>query len=388
MPETYKEPFLDYYRKHNISPVSQDIEDLKKHFDRRGSLYRHCGIPPGFIKDKRVLEFGPGSGHNAVFTNSLGPKKYVLVDGNPKGITNTRNLINSYNEASNCIFHEVKIQEFSSDDVFDLVLCEGVIPAQVDPESYIQIVSNYVDKSGILLITCSDYASILSEVLRKVLASLLLNGDAVSVNKKDAKTKLKILSPFFSRHLNTLEGMSRPVDDWIYDNIMQPTLGGRFSIEDAVHAIPENFSVYGVSPHFFNDWRWYKDIHGNQKKFNELMVASFLSNVHNLLDYREVFPPIEPGEGRVLYRQCQLIWELATLAHRSPKQDNLVALCEALKPIQMYCADFSKRIPIAIDEFIFAVEEFNKTRSIPDRFNTFASWFGKGQQYLSFIRDD
>lgn len=120
-----------------------------------------------------------------------------------------------------------------------------------------------------MVITCADYASSLSEGLRKVLASMALSGDAVSVDKADAQKKLEVLEPFFGEQLKTLKGMSRPVDDWIYDNIMQPTLGGRYSIKDAIMDAGQNLSVLGVSPHFLVDWRWYKDIHGEKCRYND-----------------------------------------------------------------------------------------------------------------------
>ena len=41
---------VDFYRRHGISPVRQDITDLETHFTRRAGLYRHLGLLPGFLK--------------------------------------------------------------------------------------------------------------------------------------------------------------------------------------------------------------------------------------------------------------------------------------------------------------------------------------------------
>ena len=78
--------FVDFYTKHDISPVQQDISSLEKHFQRRESLYKILGIIPVFLKGKKIIEFGPGSGHNAIYTATLNPGQYVLVDGNKRGI--------------------------------------------------------------------------------------------------------------------------------------------------------------------------------------------------------------------------------------------------------------------------------------------------------------
>ena len=73
-------PYIDFYKKHNIAPVSQDISNLEKHFARREALYRSLGLLPAYFRGKALLEFGPGCGHNALFTKSLTPGKYILVD--------------------------------------------------------------------------------------------------------------------------------------------------------------------------------------------------------------------------------------------------------------------------------------------------------------------
>ena len=84
--EEKRRAFLDYYEEYKIIPVNQNITDIKKHFRRRNALYRILGIPRGFVKDKSVIEFGPGPGDMALHTQSLEPKIYYLVDGNSTSI--------------------------------------------------------------------------------------------------------------------------------------------------------------------------------------------------------------------------------------------------------------------------------------------------------------
>ena len=82
-------PFLDYYGANAISPVNQDLSDLALHLERRESLYLALGIVPAFVAGRSVIEFGPGSGHNAIYTSSLRPRRYVLVDANAVGLAVT-----------------------------------------------------------------------------------------------------------------------------------------------------------------------------------------------------------------------------------------------------------------------------------------------------------
>ena len=82
--------FVDFYNKHDISPVSQDISDLEKHFQRRDSLLLSLGIPALLIKGSSVIEFGAGSGYNSTYIASLSPNCYHLVDGSNIGIKETK----------------------------------------------------------------------------------------------------------------------------------------------------------------------------------------------------------------------------------------------------------------------------------------------------------
>jgi len=112
--------FLTFYQEHNISPVSQDISDTKKHFYRRDSLFRLLGIPPLLVNGLSVIEFGPGSGHNAVFTASLSPSKYVLVDGNTLGLTQTKEKLDQLSFRNYQIVNSLFL-DYVSDERFNLV---------------------------------------------------------------------------------------------------------------------------------------------------------------------------------------------------------------------------------------------------------------------------
>ena len=73
------ESLLEFYRRHQISPVRQDIRDLGAHFGRRTALYRHLGILPAFLRGRTVLEVGPGSGFNSLHTASLAAGRTHVV---------------------------------------------------------------------------------------------------------------------------------------------------------------------------------------------------------------------------------------------------------------------------------------------------------------------
>src|SRR5437867_2205440 len=254
------ESLLDFYRRHRISPVRQDIRDLRGHFGRRAALYRHLGILPGFVRGRSVLEIGPGSGFNSLYTASLEPSRYVLVEANPRGIDDIQYLFSEYPALAKRI--EVVFglaDEYRVAEPFEFVFCEGVLALAgvPDPARLLQSFATHTAPGGVLVITCIDAVSDFAEVLRRFIAQLLI--DPAGGLADHVEQLLRVFSP----HLATLRGMTRRHDDWIVDNLLNPaSIGPLLSISDAVAALDDNFDVFGASPNFLTDWRWYKSIGG------------------------------------------------------------------------------------------------------------------------------
>src|SRR5215217_8145515 len=74
---------LDYYTRHGINPVRYDTSDLRRHLERRASLYRTLGITPLAIRGARVLEVAPGTGQNSLYLAKQAPASLTLVEPNP-----------------------------------------------------------------------------------------------------------------------------------------------------------------------------------------------------------------------------------------------------------------------------------------------------------------
>jgi predicted RNA methylase len=77
-------PFLDFYAEHHVAPVNYRRDPA--FIARRTWLLATLGIPPALLRGAEVLEFGPGTGDNASVLASFGPRRYVLVDGNPASL--------------------------------------------------------------------------------------------------------------------------------------------------------------------------------------------------------------------------------------------------------------------------------------------------------------
>jgi SAM-dependent methyltransferase len=337
---------LDFYREHGISPVTQDITDLQAHFARRAHLYRSLGLPPMAIQDKSVMEVGPGSGDNALYTSSLKPSRYVLVEPNAKACEDIKAKTISQTHAFK--LYQCEIGEYRDDGIgFDVVLCEGFLGlCGGDSARMLEDVEKHVKVGGVLVITCIDAISDHSEVLRRALAQRYIN------NSMTLHEKVNALVPVFTPHLATLKGITRSVEDWILDNILNPaSIGPTFSIPDALTHLEGRFEVLGCSPDgLIPDWHWYKEA----PQGNQWAIDAYWTQAHNLLDCRKVEHGRRATVNTELMQWCKRIRSIVhTIEHGGLKHD-------------LGCA-------VELDDQLDILEAD-------------PGWFGRGQQYLSLVR--
>lgn len=372
-------PYVDFYRKLGISPVTQDISDLRRHFGRRDSLYRFLGIPPSLVAGRAVMEFGPGSGHNALYTAALRPGRYVLVDGNPIGVAETRDNLNRHGLHGDAVeVVESLFESFESPERFDIVLAEGFLaPHSKAPLDLLRRVSRFVKPGGLLVITTVTPASLLSEMVRRLMRTRLIAPTA------PAAEQVALLRPILGPHLATLKGMSRSVDDWLLDNIVQPVSpDGLLTIPQAIEALADEFDAYGSSPSFSTDLRWYKEVHGDERGFNAGMTECYFRRLATLIDYR--FSPSDHDEriGWTLEAQCRSVWDFMIAREAEGRLEQSAHLAERLGQIADALSAVLPQTAAALDE---VAGLFSGQRREAD-LSLFPAFWGRGQQYLSLIR--
>ena len=380
-------PYIDFYSEHAISPVHQaiDSDNLIKHMQRRSALYRHLGIVPGLIRDKTVLEFGPGSGHNALYTNALSPNHYVLVDGNPTGLNEAKQLLSAHGSVDHVEFVHSLIEEFTTEQRFDLVLCEALIAFQLKPVEFAKKPAQYVTSGGLFVVTCTDSVAVLADWMRRLYGAILVNSESQVDNQ------LNILRPFFTPHLNTLAGMSRPIDDWLLDNVIQclsPNIGrGLFSIPEAIDSLSDDFDAYQSSPAFNTDWRWYKNIYGDELDYNKRFKSAYGENLHSMLDYRFNYPPRSVDLNCDLKNSCdkafQLIHDMLRL-NQVTDPERVSELRGVMFSLADHVSGFSRSTARAITEYADFLDKIDAAAEFS--FSEFTSFWGRGTQYLSLIR--
>ena len=210
---------VEFYTQHKISPVRLDIPNLDLHLENREGLFRHLGILPGLITGKRILEFGPGSGFNSIHLASLEPKSLTLVDGNPTGLEQAKDLYAKFPTYKNFIKYEYSMfDDYQNEEKFDLVIMENVLVGQPDIDKTLRHVASFVAPGGLFVTSCLNSVGMMPETRRRLLAFIMVEQDS-TLNEK-----VSHLLPVFSSHLASIDGMNRRQDDWVIDNLLNVTL--------------------------------------------------------------------------------------------------------------------------------------------------------------------
>ena len=272
--------------------------------------------------------------------------------------------------------HHALFEEFHADKNFDLVWAEGCLPHQSRPLPLLEHVASFVRVSGVLCLSSSNGISYLSETLRRLFRDRFFDTSG------DVHGQVSQLIPYLQPHLQHLSGMSRPVEDWILDSIVQP-LQDRLllSIPEVITCLDSKFDVYGSSPRFFTDWRWYKDIIGKNRGFNEIALDNYYRNNLKLLDYRFEFPMHSAAFGVKLEELGSQSWDLMCKIEHGEK----LAWKDFFTLMQELCAHIEKRAPVtvaAIREAVTLLQSGHPNMELKQ----FPQWWGRGQQYISLIR--
>ncbi len=374
-------PFLDFYSSRKIIPVRQDISDLDLHFQKRSALYRHLGMPPAVFKERRVLEFGPGSGDDAVHTSTLNPALYVLVDGNPYSVNAVREKIDKgaiVADKLECI--ESEIFNFSDDRLFDVVTCEGVVPGQENTADFLRHISSFVDVDGIVMLTTHSPTSLLAEICRRMIKPLFAKA------YPNPEEELKRLVEFFTPDLDSLQGMTRIYEDWVLDTIVHPWKREVvFTIPDAIDALDENFDALGTSPSFSQDWRWYKAVPQDTLGVNGHVRAEYNKWSAYFLDYR-----VEPGKAldfcsKTLEESCADIHNLHIDIWEADNIGALPVFLGKLSDVADTIATDMAPTAVSIGDYIDGMQGLINGNFGAD-FGNFRPWFGRGMQYISLMR--
>ena len=382
--------YLEHYENNHISPVRQNIDDLEKHFFLRKKLYETLGLRSCDFYNKTVVEIGPGGGYNTLYTASLKPKFYQLIEPNSAGIEELKENLSTHKLLQkNIDIQNVFLEEFTSEKCFDIAICEGMLPCVKNNHALLKQMDKLLKTDGVMLITCSDEISIFFDMARRLLANILLQRE----NLQEFQEQVKALVTAFGPHLDTLKGFGRLKEDWCADNLLGNALyNTNLSVSDVIELFEDRYSFYKISPQIILDPTWFKETPRELSSFNRVKKEHFEAIWHNLLHYQcfdtKVWEKEATDQLRALSRNfIQCTRAIEEQGYDSDTKDATLHLLSCMQALlRKNSADDT--IIDAIDDLIRFLEKNSITKeSIAHDLSIFKSAFGRGQQYISLIKE-
>lgn len=373
-------PYIDFYEDRKIIPVRQDLSDLGQHLRRRDALYRQLGLLPALIRGRSVLEVGPGTGDNAVHTATFRPARYVLLDGNSHSIAALNDKVTTGLLPADVEIVQADLMDFQGGDAFDIVLCEGLLPAQHDPAAFLRHLGALVAEDGVLVVTTVSAISYFAEMCRRLVVPVIRQ------QADDEADLVRRLVAFFAPDLDSLPGMSRLREDWVLDQIIHPYGPSvTFTLEQAVQTLDGAFDGVGTSPRFLTDWRWYKTAGTAPVSANDWTIAQMESHALAMIDYRATPHPVAPDISRRIESLCRDLWALHADYHASGDPAMVPPLLTGITTVADLLPSPYHATAAAIRDFATGFRRLLTKTGRPD-FGCFPSLFGRGQQYLMLTR--
>lgn len=379
--------FLDFYGKYAVSPGNKELEEWAEFKKKRTNLYRQLGIPIQCFRGKDILEFGPGSGHNALaimmdFAGKLnfGEGHMDLVEPNLSGRNDMMRIFEDKKIPPKCYtVYSQMMEDFISNRKYDFVIAEQFLPHIHNWKECIEIIKNYTAENGIAIITCADAIGQYVERTKRLVGQYMVR------NIENFNEKIDILTKIFEPQLSRIRGMNRTHTEWVEEEILNDAFlcTHPMNMNDAIDAFGDEFDILGASQNMFTDYSWYKDleydyIFSYKKQYNQKRHMFLLAGMNEETIRTE-------KENALLEDAVAAANEWAERFEETKELDIF-----AYKKIIDKVTECSNNQTIS--QFNEETIEILKTaeRSAPDMgaFKVWSKCFGKTSQYISFVRKE
>jgi hypothetical protein len=168
---------------------------------------------------------------------------------------------------------------------------------------------------------------------------------------------------------------------------MQPWPGAAqivFTIQDAIRALDSDFDVWGTSPRFMQDWRWYKSVAQDGIGLNAWAMEEAVRWSPMLLDKRATSLPIN-SIGKEIEELCRIAIDSCAVAWATGAHEDVKVFLRHVARIGEALLGSMPETARALTDYILGVNQLLAGASTVDM-GEFKKLFGRGQQYISFVR--
>ena len=371
--------FIEYYGERKISPVVQDISDIEKHYKKREKLYRQLGMPPILFRNANILEVGPGSGYNTLAFFQWGANVH-LVEPNPTGIKDMRHLFKDKNIAnSKYMIYEGVIEDFHNKNEYDIIIAEGFLHSIDNAKSIIDKLKKKIIRGGVIVVTCMDEMSMFVEQMKRFVCHYLI------ADVEDYNEQVMYCTNLFEAQFSDLNGMSRTVEDWVKDDMLNPAFNNVIilNMAEAIKLFGDDFYVLGSSQKIFTDYSWYKDLSYLE---NENCIKQFEEKQHTFLMTGIKESKMNQYDHSFLKKQLSEIRSKCILFETDGRDviDDILSLLETVIHI---AANIDMKFFKFVRECIEILSGLKNDKNINlEKFQVFFKAVGRTQQYLSMVK--
>jgi hypothetical protein len=261
----------------------------------REALMLRLGLPRALFRQSNILEIAPGNGQNGLFTASMLPKSFHLVEPNPIAILQITNLFTTTDiPHTTPILHEERFQDFSYQKQFDIIICENWLGCLPEEQTLLKKIQQMLCNGGTLIMTFSPISGLSPNIIRKILSLKILD------NRQDFSSQTQTLLRAFGPHLSTIKHMNRSRQDWIKDCMLNPHyLNVILPLKKLFETVGDGLTVLSVTPSYSNDWRWFKQLDKDKVKLNDNLQIFHDANVLNFIDYQTINSPLSINKSEL-----------------------------------------------------------------------------------------
>ena len=212
-----EEDVLKIYRK--VSPSHRNLIDTQskiQFFNQRINLFKTLGLPLSFLKNKKILEIGGGTGEKALFYAFYGAH-VTIIEPNEKScliakkIFSQTKLTKQLTVINKSLF-DVNISLIKK---FDMIAAEGVLHHTFHPIENLEFILKNMVSNQIILIAIGESHGMLKRELQKMAVRQLA--------KDDPELIFHFVKKLFPQHLlRATKHDLRNVESVIYDNYINP----------------------------------------------------------------------------------------------------------------------------------------------------------------------
>lgn len=296
----------DYYATQGIRPTHADFDsnaELSKYAELRKNVFYRLTFPPALFSGKRVLEFGPDTGENALIFAQWGAY-LTLVEPNQEAHPYIRRYFSKFrleNHLNDVI--AASLLEFSAPHKFDIIDAEGFIYTIQPTSAWVQKTGECLEPDGFLIISYTTLDGGFIELLTKAIYQRVARDPAYGAGIETAK---RLFLPRWDSVQHT-----RKFDSWFMDVIENPFVRMKYFIDpaDLLKAMHTGgFRLY-------SSWPNYRDalaMHWIKASFSleEEMLSSILFVEQSRLSHLLGCKCFMPGMTKEQTDNCALLTQI------------------------------------------------------------------------------